>query len=115
MSRTDHPWSDDMAPLSLFLSESYRKEKDKENTLRASLEARNPARNPAISQGPKPKWKSATGQITPPFGSPREGDAVFLFLYFLKMFFIEIYFRFHILQFYTPTAWQEGGRGPTCK
>ena len=33
--------------------------------------------------------------------------AVFLFLYFLKTFFTEIYFRFHILQFYTPTP----GRG----
>ena len=28
--------------------------------------------------------------------------AAFLFLYFLKIFFTEIYFRFHILQFYTP-------------
>ena len=36
--------------------------------------------------------------------------AAFLFLYFLKMFFTEIYFRFHILQFYTPTAQQGGGR-----
>ena len=36
--------------------------------------------------------------------------AAFLFLYFLKTFFTEIYFRFHILQFYTPTARQGGGR-----
>jgi len=36
--------------------------------------------------------------------------AAFLFLYFLKMFFTEIYFRFHILQFCTPTARQGGGR-----
>ena len=34
----------------------------------------------------------------------------FLFLYFLKTFFTEIYFRFHILQFCTPTARQGGGR-----
>ena len=36
------------------------------------------------------------------------------FIYFLKHFFIEIYFWFHNLQFYTPTARQEGGRGPTA-
>ena len=28
----------------------------------------------------------------------------FLFLYFLKMFFMEIYFWFHNLQFYTPVV-----------
>ena len=78
--------------------------------LRASLEARNPAGNPAFSRVWKPTWNLVTGQIAPPFGSPREGDAAFLFLYFLKMFFTEIYFRFHILQFYTPTARQGGGR-----
>ena len=33
----------------------------------------------------------------------------FIFI-FLKTFFTEIYFRFHILQFYTPTARQGGGR-----
>ena len=37
-------------------------------------------------------------------------SAAFLFLYFLKTFFTEIYFRFHILQFYTPTA-REGAAG----
>ena len=31
-------------------------------------------------------------------------DGDFFILYFLKTFFTEIYFRFHILQFYTPTA-----------
>ena len=31
-------------------------------------------------------------------------SAAFLFLYFLKTFFTEIYFRFHILQFYTRPA-----------
>ena len=35
--------------------------------------------------------------------------ASFLFLYFSKIFFTEIYFRFHNLQFYTPTARQGGG------
>ena len=39
----------------------------------------------------------------------------FLFLYFSKSFFIEIYFRFHNLQDYTPTARQGGGRGPTAR
>ena len=43
------------------------------------------------------------------FGRSRQA-AFFLFLYFLKMFFIEIYFWFHNLQFYTPTARQGGGR-----
>ena len=45
-------------------------------------------------------------------GEKERGDlgAAFLFLYFLKTFFIEIYFQFHILQFYTPTARQRGGR-----
>ena len=36
----------------------------------------------------------------------------FLFLYFLKMFFTEIYFWFHNLQLYAPTTRQGGGRGP---
>ena len=35
----------------------------------------------------------------------------FLFLYFSKIFFTEIYFQYHILQFCTPTARQGGGRG----
>ena len=35
---------------------------------------------------------------------------VFLFFYFLKLFFTEIYFRFHNLQIYTPTARLRGGR-----
>ena len=42
-------------------------------------------------------------------------EAAFLFLYFLKTFFIEIYFWFHNLQFYTPTVRQEDGRGPTAR
>ena len=37
----------------------------------------------------------------------------FIFI-FLKTFFTEIYFQFHILQFYTPTA-RQGAAGPTCK
>ena len=41
--------------------------------------------------------------------------ASFLFLYFLKIFFTEIYFQFHNLQSYTPTARQGGGRGPTAR
>ena len=41
--------------------------------------------------------------------------ASFLFLYFSKTFFTEIYFQFHNLQFYTPTARQGGGRGPTAR
>ena len=36
--------------------------------------------------------------------------ASFLFLYFSKTFFTEIYFQFHNLQFYTPAAEQEGDR-----
>ena len=36
--------------------------------------------------------------------------SVFLFLYFSKLFFTKIYFRFDILQFYTPTARQGSGR-----
>ena len=42
-------------------------------------------------------------------------EAFFLFLYFSKLFFTEIYFRFHNLQVYTPTAQQGGGRGPTAR
>ena len=41
--------------------------------------------------------------------------ASFLFLYFFKKKFTEIYFRFYILQFYTPTARQGGGSGPTAR
>jgi hypothetical protein len=37
--------------------------------------------------------------------------ASFLFLYFSKIFFIEIYFQFHNLQFYTPTARQGAAGG----
>ena len=37
------------------------------------------------------------------------GGRVF-FLYFLKLFFTEIYFQFHNLQFCTPTARLRGGR-----
>ena len=40
--------------------------------------------------------------------------AAFLFLYFLKTFFTEIYFQFHNLQFYTPTARQGAGWGPAA-
>ena len=39
---------------------------------------------------------------------------VFLFLYFLKSFFIEIYFLFYNLQFCTPTARLRGGRPPAA-
>ena len=45
-------------------------------------------------------WAGAHGSKGP------TGEAAFLFLYFLKIFFTEIYFRFHNLQFYTPTARQ---------
>ena len=41
-------------------------------------------------------------------------EAFFLFLYFLKSFFTEIYFRFHNLQIYTPTARLRGGRPPAA-
>ena len=41
-----------------------------------------------------------------------KNQASFLFLYFLKSFFTEIYFRFHNLQFCTPTARLRGGRPP---
>ena len=36
------------------------------------------------------------------------------FLYFSKLFFTEIYFRFHNLQIYTPTVRQRGGRPPAA-
>ena len=39
---------------------------------------------------------------------------VFLFLYFSKLFFTEIYFRFHNLQFCTPTARLRGGQPPAA-
>ena len=41
--------------------------------------------------------------------------APFLFLYFSKTFFTEIYFQYHNLQFCTPTARQGGGRGPAAQ
>ena len=41
--------------------------------------------------------------------------AFFLFLYFLKIFFTEIYFWVHNLQIYTPIARQGGGKGPTAR
>ena len=41
--------------------------------------------------------------------------APFLFLHFSKIFFTEIYFWIKVLQFYTPTARQGGGRGPTAR
>jgi len=40
--------------------------------------------------------------------------ASFLFLYFFKLFDTEIYFRFHNLQFCTPTARLRGGRLPAA-
>ena len=40
--------------------------------------------------------------------------SVFLFLYFSKSFFTEIYFRFHNLQFCTPTA-RLRGRSAPCR
>ena len=39
--------------------------------------------------------------------------ASFLFLYFSKIFFTEIYFQFHNLQFYTPPA--RRGRQGACR
>jgi len=42
-------------------------------------------------------------------------QASFLFLYFSKTFFTEIYFQYHNLQFCTPTARQGGGRGPAAQ
>ena len=46
-------------------------------------------------------------------GKERQGRAFFFFLYFLKLFFTEIYFRFYNLQFCTPTARLRGGQ-PTA-
>ena len=43
---------------------------------------------------------------------------VFVRLFYFYIFqkkFTEIYFSFHILQFYTPTARRRGGRGPTAR
>ena len=59
----------------------------------------------------QPTWPGCTGASLAPnvIGYIL---ALFLFLYFLKLFFTEIYFRFHNLQVYTPTARQGGGRGP---
>ena len=45
---------------------------------------------------------------------PKRYERFFLFLYFSKSFFPEIYFRFHNLQFCTPTARLRGGRPPTA-
>ena len=42
-------------------------------------------------------------------------ERLFLFLYFSKTFFTEIYFQYHNLQFCTPTARQGGGRGPAAQ
>ena len=58
----------------------------------------------------QPTWPGCTGASLAPnvIGYIL---ALFLFLYFLKLFFTEIYFRFHNLQVYTPTARQGGGRG----
>ena len=42
------------------------------------------------------------------------GSRLFYFYIFQKKF-TEIYFGFQNLQFYTPTARQEGGRGPTAR
>ena len=41
-------------------------------------------------------------------------DSVFFIFTFFKKKFTEIYFGFQNLQFYTPTARQGGGRGPTA-
>ena len=41
--------------------------------------------------------------------------ASFLFLYFSKTFFTEIYFQYYNLQFCIPTARQGGGRGPAAQ
>ena len=38
----------------------------------------------------------------------------FYFYIFSKLFFTEIYFRFHNLQIYTPTARLRGGRPPAA-
>ena len=46
---------------------------------------------------------------TPRYAAVQGG--FFIFMFFKNIFFTEIYFRFHILQFYTPTARQGGGRG----
>jgi len=42
------------------------------------------------------------------------GTRVFFIFTFFKKKFTEIYFGFQNLQFYTPTARQGGGRGPTA-
>ena len=42
------------------------------------------------------------------------GACLSVFLYFSKSFFTEIYFRFHNLQFCTPTARLRGGRPPAA-
>jgi hypothetical protein len=39
---------------------------------------------------------------------------VFIYIYFSKSFFTEIYFQFHNLQFCTPTVRLRGGRPPTA-
>ena len=60
-----------------------------------------------------PALKAAAGWRRYPI-STAEASGVFLFLYFSKSFFIEIYFRFHNLQFCTPTARLRGGRVPAA-
>ena len=48
--------------------------------------------------------------MTQQLGLGMAAAAFFLFLYFSKSVFIEIYFRFHNLQIYGPAAPQSGGR-----
>jgi len=68
-----------------------------------------------------PRTVTRAGTVTHWAGKPwrqaRPGwlHAPFLFLYFSKTFFTEIYFQYHNLQFCTPTARQGGGRGPAAQ
>ena len=66
-----------------------------------------------------PRWAESNPLARPRHfsGAPATSaaEAPFLFLYFSKIFFTEIYFQYHNLQFCTPTARQGGGRGPAAQ
>ena len=55
--------------------------------------------------------RGRTARLRPVLGSV---PALFFIFIFFKIVFTEIYFRFHNLQIYTPTARLRGGRPPAA-
>ena len=75
-------------------------------------ESASPTNTHAGPKAPSPFCGPDRAQIPFIFG-PSDSNQLLQFFYFYifqNRFFTEIYFRFHILQFYTPTARQGGGR-----